>query len=169
MTNLWGMVAWKIVEIQLHDLSQTSSENLWPLQMTKFSRQFVPDLASCSLSEARVNVFNVTLVCQTTVTVWFTTTQRTPRVVLQRMWGTTSNRSPYIDAATWRRLRWMCGVTRTDKVRNQHIREWRRLPNGSWLNDWSGRGMRSGEIKNTYWGKCWGRTYQGKRSEDDRK
>ena len=49
-TNLWGMVAWKIVEMQLHVLSQTSSENLWPLHMTRFSRQFVPDLASCSLS-----------------------------------------------------------------------------------------------------------------------
>ena len=63
------MVAWKIVEMQLHDLSQTSSENLWPLQITKFSRQFVPDLASCSLSEATVNVFNMTVVCQMTRTV----------------------------------------------------------------------------------------------------
>ena len=36
-------------------------------------------------------------------------------------------------------------------------------------NDWTGTGMWWGEMKNTYRGKCWGRIYQGKGREDDRK
>ncbi len=32
-----------------------------------------------------------------------------------------------------------------------------------------GMGMWWGEMANTYWGKCWGRIYQGKGREDDRK
>ena len=34
-------------------LSQAVSVNLVPLDMTRFSRQLVPDLASCSLSEEK--------------------------------------------------------------------------------------------------------------------
>ena len=33
-----------------HVFSQTSDGNLLPLETTRFSKQFVPDLASCSLS-----------------------------------------------------------------------------------------------------------------------
>lgn len=36
--------------MQLHVLSQVSAENFSPLRMTTFSRQLVPERASCSLS-----------------------------------------------------------------------------------------------------------------------
>ena len=49
-TYTWGMVVLKISSIQLHVLSQTSGLNFSPLDITKFSKQFVPDRANCSLS-----------------------------------------------------------------------------------------------------------------------
>lgn len=36
--------------MQLHVLSQVSGENFSPFRMTTFSKQFVPERASCSLS-----------------------------------------------------------------------------------------------------------------------
>lgn len=36
--------------MQLHVLSHVSGENFSPFRMTTFSRQFVPERASCSLS-----------------------------------------------------------------------------------------------------------------------
>lgn len=36
--------------MQLHVLSQVSGENFSPFRMTTFSRQLVPERASCSLS-----------------------------------------------------------------------------------------------------------------------
>lgn len=44
------MVVLKISSMQLHVLSQVSGENFSPLRMTTFSKQFVPERASCSLS-----------------------------------------------------------------------------------------------------------------------
>ena len=44
------MVLLNISSIQVHVLSQAASVNLVPLYMTRFSRQLVPDRASCSLS-----------------------------------------------------------------------------------------------------------------------
>ena len=49
-TYMWGMVVLKISNIQLHVSSQTSGLNFSPLDITKFSKQFVPDRANCSLS-----------------------------------------------------------------------------------------------------------------------
>ena len=37
------------------------------------------------------------------------------------------------------------------------------------VNNWTGTGMWWWERANTYWGKCWGRIYQGKGREYDRK
>lgn len=45
-----GMVVLKMSSMQLHVLSQVSRENFSPFRMTTFSRQFVPERASCSLS-----------------------------------------------------------------------------------------------------------------------
>lgn len=45
-----GIVVLKMSSMQLHVLSQVSGENFSPLRMTTFSRQFVPERASCSLS-----------------------------------------------------------------------------------------------------------------------
>ena len=45
-----GMVDLKMSSMQAQVLSHTWEENLAPLEMTRFSRQLVPDLASCSLS-----------------------------------------------------------------------------------------------------------------------
>lgn len=44
------MVVLKMSSMQLHVLSQVSGENFSPFRMTTFSKQFVPDRASCSLS-----------------------------------------------------------------------------------------------------------------------
>jgi len=41
--------------IQEQVLSQASGSNLVPLLITKFSRQFVPERANCSLSTSREN------------------------------------------------------------------------------------------------------------------
>ena len=49
-TYTWGMVVLKISSMQLHVSSQTSGLNFSPLDITKFSKQFVPDRANCSLS-----------------------------------------------------------------------------------------------------------------------
>ena len=68
-------------------------------------------------------------------------------------------------------LRWMCGVTRRDKIRKANTsegqREWRRLPKRSRRDDSIGTGMCWGEMKNTYRGKCWERIFQGKGRKDD--
>lgn len=45
-----GIVVLKMSSMQLHVLSQVSGENFSPLRMTTFSRQLVPERASCSLS-----------------------------------------------------------------------------------------------------------------------
>ena len=45
-----GMVVLKMSSMQLHVLSQVSRENFSPFRMTTFSRQLVPERASCSLS-----------------------------------------------------------------------------------------------------------------------
>ena len=45
-----GMVVLKMSSMQLQVLSQVSGLNFSPFRMTTFSRQLVPDLASCSLS-----------------------------------------------------------------------------------------------------------------------
>lgn len=50
MTYECGMVVLKMSSMQLHVLSQVSKENFSPFRMTTFSRQFVPERASCSLS-----------------------------------------------------------------------------------------------------------------------
>lgn len=44
------MVVLKMSSMQLHVLSQVSGENFSPFRMTTFSKQFVPERASCSLS-----------------------------------------------------------------------------------------------------------------------
>lgn len=49
-THTCGMVVLKISSIQLHVSSQTSGLNFSPLDITKFSKQLVPDRANCSLS-----------------------------------------------------------------------------------------------------------------------
>lgn len=49
-TYAWGLVFWKISSIQEQVMFQTSGLNFSPFRITRFSRQFVPDLASCSLS-----------------------------------------------------------------------------------------------------------------------
>lgn len=46
----WGIVVLKISSMQLQVLSQISRVNFSPFRMTTFSKQFVPDRASCSLS-----------------------------------------------------------------------------------------------------------------------
>lgn len=48
--HMCGMVVLKMSSMQLHVLSQTSEENFSPFRMTTFSRQLVPERASCSLS-----------------------------------------------------------------------------------------------------------------------
>lgn len=45
-----GIVVLKMSSMQLHVLSQVSGENFSPFRMTTFSKQFVPERASCSLS-----------------------------------------------------------------------------------------------------------------------
>ena len=57
--KLFGIVVWKMVNIQAQVLFQTESENFIPFEMTRFSKQFVPDLASCSLSETEMNLIAV--------------------------------------------------------------------------------------------------------------
>ena len=65
-----------------------------------------------------------------------------------------------------RMLRWIHGVTRNYKIRNEHVRGTTRVLQASSkiserrLNLW-GHVMR-GEMNNTYWGKCWGGIYQRK-------
>ena len=60
--------------------------------------------------------------------------------------------------------------TRSGMNTSEEQREGRRLPQRSPREDWTGTGMWWGEkMANTYWGKCWGRIYQGKGREDDRK
>lgn len=54
------MVVLKISIIQLHVLSQTSGLNFSPLDITKFSKQFVPDRANCSLSAKKPNIYHQT-------------------------------------------------------------------------------------------------------------
>jgi len=49
-TNLCGTVSRNISSMQLHVSLHVFTLNLVPLDITRFSRQFVPDLASCSLS-----------------------------------------------------------------------------------------------------------------------
>lgn len=44
------MVVLKMSSMQLHVLSQVSGENFSPFRMTTFSKQLVPERASCSLS-----------------------------------------------------------------------------------------------------------------------
>lgn len=53
-----GTVEVKISWIQRHALSHISEENWEPLETTRFSRQLVPDLASCSLSERAKYMIN---------------------------------------------------------------------------------------------------------------
>lgn len=48
-----GMVVLKMSSMQLHVLSHVSSKNFSPFRMTTFSRQLVPERASCSLSVNR--------------------------------------------------------------------------------------------------------------------
>ena len=59
--------------------------------------------------------------------------------------------------------------TRSGMNTSEEQQEWRRIPKRSPREDWTGTGMWWGEMANTYWGKCWGRIYQGKGREDDRK
>lgn len=49
-THVCGMVVLKMSSMQLHVLSQVSGVNFSPFRITTFSKQLVPDLASCSLS-----------------------------------------------------------------------------------------------------------------------
>lgn len=58
ITYLCGMVFLKISNIQVQVLSQASLVNLVPLDMTRFSKQFVPDRASCSLSKSQVSLIS---------------------------------------------------------------------------------------------------------------
>lgn len=48
--NLCGIVSRNISSMQLHVSLHVFTLNFIPLDITRFSRQFVPDLASCSLS-----------------------------------------------------------------------------------------------------------------------
>jgi hypothetical protein len=50
-THVSGSVERKISRIQAHVRSQTCGVNRCPHEMTKFSKQFVPDLARISLSK----------------------------------------------------------------------------------------------------------------------
>ena len=89
----------------------------------------------------------------------------------QKTWATTKRQEKRIEVTEMRMLRWMCGVTRKDKIRNEHIRGTRVAQASKKITreDWTGTGMWWGEMANTYRGKCWGRIYQGKGREDDRK
>lgn len=49
-THACGMVVLKMSSMQLHVLSHVSAVNFSPFRITTFSKQLVPDLASCSLS-----------------------------------------------------------------------------------------------------------------------
>lgn len=62
LTYTWGMVVLKISSIQLHVWPQTSGLNFCPFSITRFSRQFVPDRANCSLSvKERFHVYQLLL------------------------------------------------------------------------------------------------------------
>lgn len=50
VSHVCGMVVLKMSSMQLQILSQVSGENFSPFRMTTFSRQLVPERASCSLS-----------------------------------------------------------------------------------------------------------------------
>ena len=53
-----------------------------------------------------------------------------------------------IEVNEMRMLRWMCGVTHKDKIRNEHIRATTRVTQASKM-------IMERRLKNTYWGKCW--------------
>ena len=78
-----------------------------------------------------------------------------------------------IEVTEMRMLRWMYGVTRKDKIRNEHIRGTTRVAQASKKITerrliWYGHVMRK-DGEHIYWGKCWGQIYQGKGREDNRK
>ena len=82
------------------------------------------------------------------------------------------------DKKNWLRWpRWGCqdgcaewhAKTKSGMNTYEEQQEWRRLPKRSPREERTGTGMWWGEMANTYWGKCWGRIYQGKGREDDRK
>lgn len=50
MPYAWGQVVWKISSMQTQVMFHTSGLNFSPFRITRFSRQLVPDRASCSLS-----------------------------------------------------------------------------------------------------------------------
>ena len=46
-------------------------------------------------------------------------------------WATTKRQDKRIEVTEMRMLRWMCGVTRKDKIRNEHIRGTTRVAQAS--------------------------------------
>ena len=46
-------------------------------------------------------------------------------------WATTKTQEKWIDVTEMRMLRWMCGVTGKDKIRNEHIRGTTRVAQAS--------------------------------------
>ena len=68
MLYLVGMVVLKISSIHWQVISHTAGANFMPLEMTRFSRQLVPDLASCSLSETHGE--RISLKCLDTPYFW---------------------------------------------------------------------------------------------------
>ena len=68
-------------------------------------------------------------------------------------WATTKRQEKRIEVTEMRMLRWMCGVTRKDKINNEHIRGTTRVAQAfkkSRREDWTGTGMWWGEMANTY-------------------
>ena len=88
-------------------------------------------------------------------------------------WATTKRQEKRIEVTEMRMLRWMCGVTRKDKIRNEHIRGTTRVAQASKkiterrLN-WYGHVMRR-DGEHILRKVLRGRIYQGKGREDDRK
>ena len=65
-------------------------------------------------------------------------------------WATTKRQESRIEVNEMRMLRWMCGVTRKDKIRNEHIRGTTKVDNGEktemvWARHEDGRRSRSEE------------------------
>lgn len=54
-TYVCGLVFWKISSMQQQVTFHTSGLNFSPFRITRFSRQLVPDRASCSLSVEETN------------------------------------------------------------------------------------------------------------------
>ena len=62
-----------------------------------------------------------------------------------KTWATTKRQEKRIEVTDMRMLRWMCGVTRKDKIRNEHIRGTTRVAQASKKMRWRTHTEESGE------------------------